>query len=210
MIAKMILKMSEQVKAIAKKLVVGCYVFLRVKNMGCEWSEEEFQDKIKRAKLLNAAAAKQWLAWELWFVTRLRHFVARRSWWHGAYALWLKSGGVSDLLRGTTLRFTLFLSQSLAAPSHVWCFAFLFWDLRVYILRGNAEDSRYGRWPPQWDWTFTAADYCKKGKSVKQQQEGMPFKFHSWMHVVRIWTRWQLPKASNFSFFVEMFVVALY
>lgn len=102
------------------------------------------------------------------------------------------------------------VSQSVSRCSHVWCFAFLFWDLRVYILRGNAEDSRYGRWPPQWDWTFTAADYCKKGKSVKQQQEGMPFKFHSWMHVVRIWTRWQLPKASNFSFFVEMFVVALY
>lgn len=39
MIAKMILKMSEQVKAIVKKLVVGCYVFLRVETR-CEWSEE--------------------------------------------------------------------------------------------------------------------------------------------------------------------------
>lgn len=35
MIAKMILKMSEQVKAIVKKLVVGCYVFLRVETR-CE------------------------------------------------------------------------------------------------------------------------------------------------------------------------------
>lgn len=114
MIAKMILKMSEQVKAIVKKLVVGCYVFLRVETR-CEWSEERVPRQDQEGEAFKRGCRKAMVGprscdlWRGYVISR-----RRRSWWHGAYLLSLRGGGVVCDLRGTNLR----LSQSLA-PAYV-------------------------------------------------------------------------------------------
>lgn len=59
MIASMILKMSEQVKAIVGSRSLGNMCYLELKGVVND-QKKESKDKIKKAKLLNPAAAKQW------------------------------------------------------------------------------------------------------------------------------------------------------
>lgn len=145
MIAKMILKMSEQVKAIVKKLVVGCYVSLRVETR-CEWSEERVPRQDQEGEAFKRGCRKAMVGpQKLWFVTRLRHFEAAQKLM--TWSLFAEVERWRCCLRSARNESPVVSVFSLLLPS--CCFAFLFWDLHIYIVRGNAEDGRYGRWTLQ-------------------------------------------------------------